>query len=87
MCWGLKCKGEWGSDKGLCPLGSRAEDSFVTVKLEPPPFLDGVPLSWYTGFRFFGTGEILVSSNNTYLGEIRVCYKTSGKYRFHSQSY
>ena len=49
MFWGLKCKGEWGSDKGLCPLSSRDEGSFVTVKLDPPPFLDGVPLSRYTG--------------------------------------
>ena len=49
MCWGLKCSGEWGSDKGLCLLGSREWDSFVTVKLDPPPFLGGVPLSGYTG--------------------------------------
>ena len=41
---------EWGSDKGLCPLGSRDEGSFVTVKLDPPPFLGGVPLSRYTGY-------------------------------------
>ena len=34
---------------GLCPLGSGGEGSFVTVKLDPPPFLGGVPLSWYTG--------------------------------------
>ena len=38
----------WGSDKGLCPLGSRDEGSFVTVKLDRPPFLGGVPLSRYT---------------------------------------
>ena len=49
MFWGLKCLGEWGSDKGLCPLGSRDEGSFVTVKLDPSPFLGEVPLSWYTG--------------------------------------
>ena len=42
MFWGLKCKGEWGSDKGLCLLCSRDEGSFVTVKLDPPPFLGGV---------------------------------------------
>ena len=48
MFWGLKCQGEWGSDKGLCPLGSRDEGSFVAVKLDPPPFMVGVPLSWYT---------------------------------------
>ena len=35
MFWGLKCLGEWGSDKCLCPLGSRNEGSFVTVKLDP----------------------------------------------------
>ena len=40
---------EWGSDKGLCPLGSREWGNFVTVKLDPPPFLGGVPLSRYTG--------------------------------------
>ena len=40
---------QWGSDKGLCPLGSWGEGSFVTVKLDPPPFLGGVPLSRYTG--------------------------------------
>ena len=33
----------------LYPLGSRDEGSFVTVKLDPPPFLGEVPLSWYTG--------------------------------------
>ena len=27
-----------GDDKGLCALGSRGEGSFVTVKLDPPPF-------------------------------------------------
>ena len=47
--WGSSVKGEWGSDKGLCPLGSRDEGSFVTVKLDPPAFLGGVPLSRYTG--------------------------------------
>ena len=31
------------------PLGSRDEGSFVTVKLDPHPFLGGVPLSRYTG--------------------------------------
>ena len=41
--------GEWGSDKGLCPLGSRDKGSFVTVKLDLPPFLGEVPLSRYTG--------------------------------------
>ena len=50
MYWGLKCKGDLGSDKGLCPLGLRDEGSFVTVKLDPPPFLGGVPLSRYTSF-------------------------------------
>ena len=40
---------ELGSDKDLCPLGSGDEGSFVTVKLYPPPFLVGVPLSPYTG--------------------------------------
>ena len=49
MFWGLKCKGEWGSDKDLCPLSTRDEGSFVTVKLDPPPFLGRVPLSRYTG--------------------------------------
>ena len=49
MCWGLKCEGEWGSDKGPCPLGSRDEGSFVTVKLDPPPILGEVSLSRYTG--------------------------------------
>ena len=38
MFWGLKCLGEWGSDKVLCPLSTRDEGSFVTVKLDPPPF-------------------------------------------------
>ena len=37
--------GAWGSDKGLCPLGSRDEGSFVTVKLDPPPFLGEVPFN------------------------------------------
>ena len=53
MFWGLKGKGEWGSDKGLCPLGSRDEGSFVAVKLDPPPFLDGVPLSRHTGVESY----------------------------------
>ena len=30
-----------GSDKGLCPLGSRDGGSFVTVKLDLIPFLVG----------------------------------------------
>ena len=38
-------------DKGLCPLGSRGEGSFVTVKLNPPPFLSGVPFSRYPGLQ------------------------------------
>ena len=47
MFWGLKCSGEWGSDKGLCPLGSRDEGSFVTVKLDPLPF--------WVGYLYHGT--------------------------------
>ena len=45
--WGLKCYGEWGSDKGLSPLGSRDEGSFVTVKLDPLPF--------WVGYLYHGT--------------------------------
>ena len=47
MFWGHMCKGEWGSDKGLCPLYFGGGGSFATVKLDPPPFLGRVPL--YTG--------------------------------------
>ena len=62
MCWGLKCKGEWGSDKGLCPLCSGHEGSFVTVKLDPPPFLGGVPLSRYTRAQVWSAYMTIKSS-------------------------
>ena len=32
MFWGLKCCGEWGIDKGLCPLGSRDEGSLYRLQ-------------------------------------------------------
>ena len=37
-----------GDNKCLCLLSLRGEGSFVTVKLDPPPFLGGVPFSCYT---------------------------------------
>ena len=46
--------------QGLCSLGSR-DESFVTVKLDPPPFLGGVFLSRYTGT----TTATTASTNST----------------------
>ena len=45
-----------GDDKGLCPLGSRGEGSFVTVKLNP--------LRFWVGYLF----HVTPGSNLVYLG-------------------
>ena len=46
--------------KASAPLGSRDEGSFVTVKLDPPAFLGGVPLSWYTVLRDGEMNNIII---------------------------
>ena len=47
---------EWENDKGLCPLGSRDEDSFVTVKLDPLPF--------WVGYLYHGTPGSIPTGGN-----------------------
>ena len=44
--------------RGVGPLSSRDEGSFVIVKLDPPPFLDGVLLSRYTRHTYTHTPTI-----------------------------
>ena len=50
---GAQVLGEWGSDKGLYPLGSKDKGSFVKIKLNP--FLGGdtlFTLHWSAGIIF-----------------------------------